>query len=115
MITNISTITMKRFRLVAVMEGISYLILLCIAMPLKYLAGIPEAVKYIGWVHGVLFVLFCTYLVKVWIAYKWSFWKTTGAFIASLLPFGTFVLDKQLRRQYPPQEVTISNSGNSTT
>ncbi len=93
-------ITLRRFRLVAVIEGISYLLLLCVAMPLKYFAGLPQAVKYMGWAHGVLFVIFCFYLVKIWITYKWSFWKTTWAFIASLLPFGTFILDKQLKKEY---------------
>ena len=95
-----STTTMGRFRLIAVIEGISYLLLLGIAMPLKYFAGIPAAVKYMGWAHGVLFVIFCVYLVKVWVQYKWTFWKTTWAFIASLLPFGTFILDKQLVKEY---------------
>lgn len=96
-----STADLRRFMLIALLEGISYLLLLCIAMPLKYFANMPDAVKYVGWAHGVLFVLFCFYLVKVWMAYKWSFWKATGAFIASLLPFGTFVLDKQLKKEYP--------------
>ena len=61
----------------------------------------PLMVKYMGWAHGVLFVLFGFYLIKVWIQYKWSFGKTTMAFIASLLPFGTFVLDKNLKKEYP--------------
>ncbi|MEO7263879.1 MAG: DUF3817 domain-containing protein [Ferruginibacter sp.] len=100
MLNNYSGATMKHFRFIAVAEGISYLLLLVIAMPLKYFAGIPEAVKYMGWAHGVLFVLFCIYLVKVWIQFKWTFWKSTWAFIASLLPFGTFILDKQLNREY---------------
>ncbi len=93
--------TMGKFRLIGIMEGISYLILLLVAMPLKYLAGQPNAVKYFGWAHGVLFVLFGFSLIKVWIKYKWNFGKTTGAFIASLLPFGTFVLDKNLKKEYP--------------
>jgi integral membrane protein len=103
MFNNFSKTTLGRFRLVGVIEGISYLILLGIAMPLKYLAGRPEAVKYFGWAHGVLFVVFCVLLVKVWVQYKWSFLKTTAAFIASLLPFGTFVLDKRLRKEYPSE------------
>lgn len=89
------------FRLIAVIEGISYLILLGVAMPLKYGLNKPEAVKYLGWAHGVLFVIFCVLLVRVWIRYKWSFIKTTIAFIASLLPFATFVLDKRLKKEYP--------------
>ena len=91
--------TLHRFRIVAVLEGISYLILLFIAMPFKYWGGIPEPVKYVGWAHGVLFVLFGVALLQVWFVRRWSFIKVVGAFLASLLPFGTFVLDKQLRRE----------------
>lgn len=91
--------TLSRFRLVAVMEGISYLVLLGIAMPLKYFADMPEMVKYTGWLHGVLFVWFMVLLVKVWIRYKWSLGKVVMAGIASLLPFGTFVLDSKLKKE----------------
>jgi integral membrane protein len=91
--------TLGRFRLVAIVEGISYLILLGIAMPLKYFAELPEAVKYTGWIHGVLFVLYIALLLKVWIQYRWSFGKVVLAFIASLLPFGTFVLDSKLKKE----------------
>ncbi len=103
MLNSFSKTTLGRFRLVGVLEGISYLILLGIAMPLKYLAGKPDAVKCFGWAHGVLFVIFCVLLVKVWIQYKWSFLKTTAAFMASLLPFGTFILDSRLRKEYPSE------------
>jgi integral membrane protein len=91
---------MGRFRLVGVMEGISYLVLLLVAMPLKYFADMPEAVKYTGWAHGVLFVSYCILLLLVWIKYKWSFGKAVFAFVASLVPFGTFVLDRRLNREY---------------
>ena len=93
--------SLKLFIQIAFLEGISYLLLLLIAMPLKYFANIPQGVKYIGWAHGVLFVLFCFFLLKVWIGFKWSFWKVLAAFIASLLPFGTFVLDARLKKEYP--------------
>jgi integral membrane protein len=89
--------SLNQFRLIALLEGISYLILLGIAMPLKYKFGMAAAVKYTGWVHGVLFAAYVILLLKVWKQYNWSFKKTMFAFIASLLPFGTFVLDKQLR------------------
>jgi len=92
---------LRRFMLIAFIEGISYLVLLLIAMPLKYYANMPEVVKYIGWAHGVLFVLFCYYLLKVWIGFKWSFGKAALAFIASLVPFGTFLLDARLKKEYP--------------
>ncbi|WP_018629825.1 DUF3817 domain-containing protein [Niabella aurantiaca] len=92
---------LRVFMRIAFLEGISYLVLLLVAMPLKYAADIPEGVKYVGWAHGVLFVLFCIYLLKVWVGLKWSFGKATVAFIASLLPFGTFVLDARLKKEYP--------------
>jgi integral membrane protein len=88
-----------RFRLVALYEGISFLVLLGIAMPLKYFAGFPEGVKVVGMLHGVLFVLYLLTLIHVTLANRWSFLRVIGAFIASLLPFGTFVLDARLRRQ----------------
>jgi integral membrane protein len=91
--------TLGKFRLIALLEGISFIILLFIAMPLKYLAGMPLAVKYIGWVHGALFVFYVILLVQVWIEYNWKFIKVLGAFIASLLPFGTFYLDKKLKEE----------------
>ena len=88
-----------RFRLIAIVEGISYLVLLFIAMPLKYFGGIPDAVKYTGWAHGVLFMLFMLALLNVMINNKWSFLKSTVAFISSLIPFGTFVLDRSLIKE----------------
>ncbi|MEJ7625542.1 MAG: DUF3817 domain-containing protein [Ferruginibacter sp.] len=91
--------TLNRFRKIAIIEGISFLLLLFIAMPLKYFADYPLPVKYLGWVHGVLFVLYCFLLLLVWMKYKWSFGKVILAFIASLVPFGTFILDKQLKRE----------------
>ncbi|MDQ3290757.1 MAG: DUF3817 domain-containing protein [Bacteroidota bacterium] len=89
----------RRFRVVGIIEGISYLILLGIAMPLKYWAGIPEMVKIVGWAHGVLFVLFGVALLNVWIARRWSFGRAVLAFLASLVPFGTFIFDRSLKRE----------------
>ena len=88
-----------RFRLIAIVEGISYLVLLFIAMPLKYFGDIPDAVKYTGWAHGVLFMLFMLALLNVMINNKWSFLKSALAFISSLIPFGTFVLDRSLIKE----------------
>ena len=87
-----------RLRLIGLIEGISFLVLLFVAMPLKYAAGIPEAVKYVGWAHGVLFVLFILALLQASAETDWSLRKMAGAFIASVVPFGTFVLDRQLKR-----------------
>lgn len=88
---------LKRFRQVAVLEGISYLLLLFIAMPLKYFAGLPEAVKYTGWAHGVLFVLYGLMLIQCWQHYNWKFSKAALVFAASLLPFAPFYVDKKLK------------------
>lgn len=82
-----------RLRLIAFLEGVSFLILLGIAMPLKYYYDSPMAVRLVGMAHGIFFMLFIFSLIDVKISRKWSVMKTAGAFIASLLPFGTFVLD----------------------
>ncbi|MEO5648316.1 MAG: DUF3817 domain-containing protein [Ginsengibacter sp.] len=88
-----------RFRLIAITEGISYIVLLFIAMPIKYFAGFPDAVKYTGWVHGLLFMLYLLGLISAKINLNWGFKKTFIAFLASLIPFGTFVLDVSLRKE----------------
>jgi len=88
-----------RFRAVALLEGLSFVLLLFVAMPLKYLAGQPLGVKLVGWAHGVLFMLYLLTLLEVWVARRWSLVRVAGAFMASLLPFGTFVLDARLLRE----------------
>lgn len=103
-----------RFRLVAISEGISYMLLLFVAMPLKYMAGIPEAVKYTGWVHGILFMLYILALISVKMDRNWGFAKTAMAFFISLIPFAAFVFDKSLRKeeflQKEEREVLIPDS-----
>jgi integral membrane protein len=84
-----------RFRITALAEGISFLFLLFIAMPLKYFADMPLFVKYGGWVHGLLFVAYIFFLLEMRNVYKWSLLKTAIAFAASLLPFGTFWIDNK--------------------
>lgn len=88
-----------RFRVVGIIEGISYLVLLGIAMPLKYFLDFPEAVKIAGSLHGLFFVLYILALAHVTIKNRWSMMRVAGAFLASLLPFGNFVLDARLRRE----------------
>ena len=65
-IFNFSNTSVGRLRLAGITEGISFLVLLFIAMPLKYWAGMPLAVKYTGWAHGVLFVLYGICLIMAW-------------------------------------------------
>jgi len=90
---------LSRLRVIGNIEGISYLLLLGVAMPLKYLADMPMAVKIAGSIHGFLFVSFMVALANVWKTEKWSFSKLAFAFILSLVPFGTFYLDKQIRQE----------------
>lgn len=92
------TTSLGRFRLVALLEGLSFIVLLGIAMPLKYWMDMPMAVTVVGGLHGLLFVLYMLALANVFFANKWSFLKGLGAFLASFIPFGTFVLDARLRR-----------------
>lgn len=86
-----------RLRLIAWIEGISFLILLGIAMPLKYAAGMPMAVKVTGWIHGILFMLFCAALWEAMRAARWGMGRAGMVFIAALLPFGPFVIDGRLK------------------
>ena len=83
-------------RRVAFAEGVSFLVLLGVAMPLKYLAGLPLAVLVVGWLHGVLFVVFCLALMRVWLVAKWPIPRCAAIFIAALLPFGPFVADRRM-------------------
>jgi integral membrane protein len=88
--------SIRNLRIIGILEGISYLVLLAIAMPLKYAYGMPEVVKYTGWAHGVLFM---AYIPAVFLARKsmnWNLIWTMLALAASLIPFGTFLLDKYL-------------------
>ncbi len=80
----------KNFGLINTIEGYSYLILLFIAMPLKYLAGFAIATKVVGMIHGILFIAFMIMLVQAALDVKWSNKESIIFFIASLVPFGTF-------------------------
>ena len=82
------------FRQIAFYEGISYLLLLFVAMPLKYFAGMPMAVRIVGSLHGALFVAFVAALLWVMSRYKKNIVWGIKAFISSLLPFGTFYMEK---------------------
>jgi integral membrane protein len=91
--------TIKSLRIIGIAEGISFLVLLLIAMPLKYRFELPLAVKYVGWAHGVLFVLYVVAVFAAIRAMNWGFKGVAVALIASLLPAGTFVLDRSLKKR----------------
>lgn len=86
----------KQFRVVSALEGISYLVLVGIGMPLKYLAGAPEVVQIAGRVHGGLFVLFVIALVRAVIAASWPWSRAARLFALSLVPFGALLIDRDV-------------------
>ncbi|MFB4163595.1 DUF3817 domain-containing protein [Alteribacillus sp. JSM 102045] len=88
-----------RLRIIGVLEGISFLLLLFLAMPLKYGAGMDVAVTIAGSAHGGLFVLYIAAVLFVWIQRRWSFLRAFIAMTVSVIPFGPFVFDKSLRRE----------------
>jgi integral membrane protein len=87
-----------RLRIIGFAEGLSFLILLGIAMPLKYFFGLPETVRVVGMAHGLLFVLYVLLVIQVKIEYGWSLRKMLLALLASVIPFGTFWADAKLFR-----------------
>ncbi len=91
-----------RVRLVGMIEGVSFLLLMGVAMPLKYFAGMPEAVKMAGWFHGVLFILYGMAVFSAWAGGKLTFAKSVMAFVASLVPFGPFLVDRKLAEEEMP-------------
>jgi integral membrane protein len=86
-------------RWIGFIEGVSFLFLLLIAMPLKYYWGLPMAVKITGWIHGVLFILYIVAVLMAVKAMEWNWFSTLVALAASLIPIGTFVLDSSLKKR----------------
>lgn len=84
-------------RRIALIEGVSFLLLLFIAMPLKYYWGKPEAVRAVGLAHGVLWVIFGVSLAQTTLAAKWPLGRAALVFVASLLPFGPWMVDRRLK------------------
>lgn len=84
---------LNRFRVISVSEGISYMILLFVAMPMKYVLNMPWAVKITGWAHGALFIVLVITLIDAMMKQKWSIIKAGMFFIASLIPFAAFLVE----------------------
>jgi integral membrane protein len=83
----------KILRVISYLEGISYILLLFIAVPIKYYANDPYLVKLLGMPHGLLFVAFVILSLVNSKKYNWSFIKTIVVLISSIIPFGTFYVD----------------------
>lgn len=93
-----------RVRLVGLAEGVSFLVLLCVAMPLKYAAGLPEAVFWTGAIHGGLFVLCWAAVGHAYFVGELSRRLAGWALVASVLPAGPFVIDARLRKPEPARD-----------
>ncbi|CAM3142352.1 DUF3817 domain-containing protein [Rariglobus hedericola] len=97
---NLLTTTIGRLRVIGFLEGVSFLVLLGVAMPLKYFWGEPQAVRVVGMAHGVLFLAYIAATVQAWLEHDWSWKRAALIMLASLVPFGTFYADvKWLRSE----------------
>ena len=90
--------TLKTLTIIGYLEGTSFLLLLCIAMPLKYMMGISEAVQYIGMAHGILFIAYIIILMVTAIKIKTPYWTIPAGVLGSFLPFGPFIFDHLLKK-----------------
>ena len=87
-----------RLRTIGYWEGTSFLVLLGVAMPLKYFAGHPEAVRIVGMAHGILFLLYVATTIQVAMQLDWPWRRTAAVLVASVLPAGPFVVDARILR-----------------
>ncbi|QCX37368.1 DUF3817 domain-containing protein [Aureibaculum algae] len=86
-----------RLRIIGFLEGISLLVLVFIAMPMKYYFDNPSLTKSLGPIHGAIFLLFLINTLSVGVEQNWKFRKTTWKVIlACFIPFGTFYIDKKI-------------------
>ncbi len=90
---------LQSFRWVALLEGTSYVLLLGVAMPLKYWADLPGAVRVVGSLHGALFVAYGVCAGLLLLRGTWSFSRFSAAMLVSLVPLATFVFDRSIRRE----------------
>lgn len=83
------------FRIIALLEGVSYILLLFVAVPIKYLFDDPQYVKLLGMPHGLLFISYIVLAILLKGDYKWNTKQFGGILLASIIPFGTFYIDKK--------------------
>ena len=91
--------SLGRLRIVAFLEGLSFVILMGIAMPLKYYWGFEHATQAIGMIHGLLFILYLYLVFPAKSDLEWSWFRTFIILTASVIPFGTFVAEYKVLRK----------------
>ena len=92
--------SLGRLRIIAFLQGVSFLLLMFVAMPLKYVWGLTHATMDIGMAHGLLFILYILLVIPVQFELKWNKKTTFLVLLASVLPFGTFVADAKIFRKH---------------
>ena len=85
----------KIFKWVSILEGLSFLLLLLIAMPLKYLLDMPQMVQQVGMAHGVLFIAYVIGAIYLFKPMNWNFKELFIILGCSLIPFGPFYVEKK--------------------
>ncbi|MFT5436382.1 MAG: integral membrane protein [Ulvibacter sp.] len=86
--------TIKTFKIISTLEAISFLLLLGIAMPLKYIWDLPQMVQTVGMAHGVLFLLYIAGAVYISQKLNWTIKQLAIAIFCSILPFGPFYIER---------------------
>ena len=89
---------LKVFKIVAIIEGISALLLFFFAMPMKYIFDNPVFVKHIGMAHGIFFTIYIIFATILKFSQKWNIWKYLEICLASIPPFGTFYIERKYLR-----------------
>ncbi|MEQ1828316.1 MAG: DUF3817 domain-containing protein [Pirellula sp.] len=84
-------------RIAGLLEGISFLVLLLIAIPVKYIAGMPLPVSIVGGMHGFLFIAYIALAVLATVVFRWPVGRLFLALVASVIPAGTFWFDRKLQ------------------
>jgi integral membrane protein len=90
---------LRRMRAVSLLEGTTLLLLLCVAVPLKHLAGLPVATAIMGPIHGIAFILYIWMLVQTLSMGGWTGTAATRMVLAAFIPFGAFVNERALARR----------------
>lgn len=99
----------KELRMAGIAEGVSFLILLFIAMPMKYMGGMPLAVTIAGSLHGFLFIVYMVSMIRTGSEFEWKGSRYGQVVLAAVIPFGTFVLDSKLKKE----ELELKNAEES--
>lgn len=88
----------KIWHRLGMVESLSLIVLMTVAMPLKYLYDQPLPVRYVGMAHGLLFVVYCALTGLLFLKERWRFSDAVEAFLAAWVPFGFLILDPPQKR-----------------